>query len=144
MLCCVPCLVAQSCLPLCKPTDCSPPGSSIHGILQARILEWVAMPSCRGLFPTQGSNPGLPHCRWILYHLSHQESPTQLLKRINDSPRYTDQVGESIDFDHKATELVCAICFLGGCVCGYVMCPFVANHTTVAERFKSLITYQEN
>ena len=33
------------------------------GILQARILEWVAMPSSRGIFPTQESNPGLPHCR---------------------------------------------------------------------------------
>ena len=41
------CLVAQSCLTLCDPMDCSPPGSSIHGILQARILEWVAMPCSR-------------------------------------------------------------------------------------------------
>ena len=37
-------LVAQSCLILCDPMDCSPPGSSVHGILQARILEWVAIP----------------------------------------------------------------------------------------------------
>ena len=37
----------QSCLTLCDPTDCSPPGFSIHGILQARILEWLAMPSSR-------------------------------------------------------------------------------------------------
>ena len=37
-------LVAQSCLTLCDPMDCSPPGSSVHGILQARILEWVAIP----------------------------------------------------------------------------------------------------
>ena len=41
-------LVAQSCLTLCNPTDCSLPGSCVHGILQARILEWVAMPSSRG------------------------------------------------------------------------------------------------
>ena len=41
-------LVAQSCLTLCNPMDCSPPGSSVHGILQARILEWVAMPSSMG------------------------------------------------------------------------------------------------
>ena len=41
-------LVAQSCLTLCNPTDCSPPGSSVHGISQARILEWVAMPSSKG------------------------------------------------------------------------------------------------
>ena len=42
------CPVAQSCLTLCIPMDCSPLGSSVHGILQARILEWVAMPSSRG------------------------------------------------------------------------------------------------
>ena len=38
----------QSWPTLCDPMDCSPPGSSVHGILQARILEWVAMPSSRG------------------------------------------------------------------------------------------------
>ena len=38
----------QSCLTLCDPMDCSPPGSSVHGILQARIFEWVAMPFSRG------------------------------------------------------------------------------------------------
>ena len=41
-------LFFQSCLTLCDPIDCSPPGSSVHGILQARILEWVAMPCSRG------------------------------------------------------------------------------------------------
>jgi len=41
-------LCSQSCLTLCDPMDCSPPGSSVHGILQARILEWVAMPSSTG------------------------------------------------------------------------------------------------
>ena len=40
--------VAQSHQTLCNTMDCSPPGSSVHGILQARILEWVAMPSSRG------------------------------------------------------------------------------------------------
>ena len=45
--CAVLCLVAQSCPTLCKPMDSSPPGSSVHGILQARILEWVALPSSR-------------------------------------------------------------------------------------------------
>ena len=42
------CLVAQSCLTLCDPMDCSPPGSSVHGILQARTLGWIAMPSSWG------------------------------------------------------------------------------------------------
>ena len=40
--------VAQSCPTLCDPVDCSPPDSSIHGILQARILEWVAISFSRG------------------------------------------------------------------------------------------------
>ena len=57
MLCCAKSL--QSCLTLFDPIDCSLPGSSVHGILQARILEWVAMPSSRGIFLTQGSNPHL-------------------------------------------------------------------------------------
>ena len=52
--------------------DCNPPGSSVHGISQARILEWVAFSFSKGIFLTQGSNPGLLHCRQILYHLSHQ------------------------------------------------------------------------
>ena len=40
--------IAQLCLTFCNPMDCSPPGSSIHGILQARILEWVAIALSRG------------------------------------------------------------------------------------------------
>ena len=47
-------LVAQSCLTLCNPIDCGPPGFSIHGILQARILEWIAIPS-----PGDHPNPGI-------------------------------------------------------------------------------------
>ena len=69
--------VTQSCPTLCDHMDCSPPGSSVHGILQARVLEWAAVPlSChsllQGTFPTQESNLGLLNYRLILYHLSHQ------------------------------------------------------------------------
>ena len=45
------CMLAQSCPTLCNPMDFSPPGSSVHGILQARILEWVAISSSRGSSP---------------------------------------------------------------------------------------------
>ena len=71
-------LVAQWCLTLCDLMDCSLPGSCVHGILQVRILEWVAAihSFLQGIFPTQGSNLGLPHCRQILHHLSHQGSPS--------------------------------------------------------------------
>ena len=123
--------VVQSCPTLSDPMDCSPPGSSVHGIFQARVLEWGAIffynynmkmsmnkinflscveermvvvvkvaQSCltlrppglyspwnspgqntgvgslsllSGVFPSQGSNSGLPHCRRILYQLSHAE-----------------------------------------------------------------------
>ena len=50
-------LVAQSCPTLCDRIDCSLPGSSIHGILQARILAWVVILFFRGIFPTQRANP---------------------------------------------------------------------------------------
>ena len=48
--------VAQSCPTLCDPVDCSPPSSSVHGILQARILEWVAISFSRG---SSRSDPGI-------------------------------------------------------------------------------------
>ena len=62
--------VAQSCLTLCNLMDC-PWNSPVF----ARILEWVAFPFSRGIFPTQGSNPGLSQSGRILYQLSHKESP---------------------------------------------------------------------
>ena len=68
-------VVALAFLILCDPMDCSPPGSSVHGLLQAKILEWVAILFSRGSSWHKGSNPGLLHCRQILYHLSHQGSP---------------------------------------------------------------------
>ena len=132
-------LVTQSCLTLCDPMDRSPPGSSVHGILQVRVLEWVDISfsrgssqpmdrtqvswiagrfftnwatskapqkvkvtqSCltvcnspwnsqgrnirmgslslpQGIFPTHGSNPGLPHCRQSLYQLSCKGRPRTL------------------------------------------------------------------
>ena len=61
--------------PFCDPLDCSLPGSSVHGILQARILEWVAISFSRGSSQPRGSNPSLLHCRQIVYCLSHQGRP---------------------------------------------------------------------
>ena len=65
-------LVSQLCPTLCDPMDRSPPGSSVRAILQAGILEWVAIPFSRGISHTQGLSPGLQHCRQILYPLNHQ------------------------------------------------------------------------
>ena len=77
-------LVTQSCPTLCDPMDCSPPGSSVHGISQASMLKWVAIPfsrrssQCRGqtqVSCTAGGfftseSPGKPSCFWILLLLS--------------------------------------------------------------------------
>ena len=71
IVCCCCCLVAQLCPTLCDPMDCSPPGSSVHGILQARILEGVAMPSSRGSFRPRNQIQSLTFTyigRWVLYH----------------------------------------------------------------------------
>ena len=54
--------VAQLCQTLCDPMDYNLPGSSIHGILQVRIIEWVAHSLLQGIFPTHGLNLGLLHC----------------------------------------------------------------------------------
>ena len=67
------CLVAQSCPTLCDSMDCSPPGSSVHGILQARILECVAISFSRHL-PDPGIRPGSPA-------LQADSSPTELLAK---------------------------------------------------------------
>ena len=80
--------VLQSCPTLCGPVDCSPPGSSVHRILQGRILEWVAMPSSRGssCFLTQGSNLCLLcllHCRQILYSWATREAPYMTMYHYN-------------------------------------------------------------
>ena len=60
------------------PQDCSLPGSSVHGNSPGKNTGVGCHALLQGIFPTQGSNPGLPHCRWILYHLSYQESPKLL------------------------------------------------------------------
>ena len=75
---CVCVLITQLCLTLCDPMDCSPPGSSVYGILQARILDRVDIPFSN--LPDPGIEPGLLHCRQILCHLSHQESPTKVIE----------------------------------------------------------------
>ena len=83
IVCCW-CVVTKSCLTLCNPMDCSPPGSSVHGISQAWILEWVAIPFSRdlpnsGIKPTSPASPALaggffttapPVMYWVLGNLS--------------------------------------------------------------------------
>ena len=58
--------------------DCSPSGSSVHGDSPGKNTTVSCHALLQEIFPTQGSNPDLPHCRWILNHLSHQGSPLTL------------------------------------------------------------------
>ena len=76
--CAVLCLVSQSCLTLCDPMDCSPPDSSVHGDSLGKNTGVGSLSRVQGIFPTQGLSPGLPHYRWILYHLSHPGRPRTL------------------------------------------------------------------
>ena len=78
-------LVPQLCQILCDPLDCSLPGSSVHAILQTKILEWVTISFSRDL-PHPGNEPRSPALWEDLYHLSHQGSPvvkTQGQKQTN-------------------------------------------------------------
>ena len=68
--------VCSACLTLCDPVDCSPPGSSVHGILQATALEWVAVHFSRGSpWPRDQTCVSCVFCigRWILYHYATWE-----------------------------------------------------------------------
>ena len=71
------CMSAQSCLTLCDPMDCSPPTSSVHGIFQARIIEWVAISYSRGSsWSRDQTHISWVSCigRWILYYCATWEA----------------------------------------------------------------------
>ena len=85
MLCCAK--SPQLCPTLCNSMDYNPPGSFVHGILQARILEWVAMPSSRGSFwPRDQTCLSHVSCigRWTLYHQHHFSSVAQSCPTLCD------------------------------------------------------------
>ena len=72
----------QSCLTVCNPMDCSPPGSPVRGIFQARMLEWIAISSCRRLSQPRDRNcVSCISCvgRQILYHCTTWEAPEMIL-----------------------------------------------------------------
>ena len=68
-------LVPQLCLTLCHPMDCSPPDPSVHGDSPGMNTGMGCHALLQGIFPIQGSNAGLLHCRRILYQLNYQGSP---------------------------------------------------------------------
>ena len=77
----------------CDPMDCSPPGSSVHGILQTKILQWVAISSSKGFFPTRGSNPPLLH--WQADSLL-AEPPGKLLPGIFGAPYLEQELSKAL------------------------------------------------
>ena len=88
LICNYLCLHAQLCPTLCSSMDCSPPGSSVHGILHARIIEWVAISLD---LPTQGLNPCLLcllHCRRILFCWAIGEAHDYLWQLANPRLMY--------------------------------------------------------
>ena len=76
--CCLYCWVSKSCLTLCDPMDCSPPGFSVHGISQARVLEWVAISFSRGSSWTRDRTHVSWICRWILYFWATRKPTVKL------------------------------------------------------------------
>ena len=92
------CLVAQLCLILCNPMDCNQPGSSALGDSPGKNpgVGCLALP--QGIFPTQESNSGLPHCGQIPYHLSHQGSPfTMYLTLFFSCKNYLKTLGATMN-----------------------------------------------
>ena len=74
-ICCWWCLVTKLCLTLCDSMDCNLPGSSVHGILRARILEWVAISFSRGSSPSRDRTHVSCIGRQFLYHIEPPEKP---------------------------------------------------------------------
>ena len=73
--------VRQSCVTLCDSVDCSPPGSSVHGVSTGKNTGVGCHARLQGIFPTQESNQSLPHCRQILYQVSCREAQTGLFPK---------------------------------------------------------------
>ena len=71
------CLVAESCLILCDPMDCNPPGFSVPEDSPGKNTGVGSLFLLQEIFPTQESNRGLLHCRWILYQLSYMTKTTE-------------------------------------------------------------------
>ena len=99
-MCCV--LVAQSCWTLCYPVDCGPPGSFVHGILQVRILEWVAISFSRGY---SRSRDWTLDYRQSLCHLSHKGSLVIMV--INKNNNYQVSSTHSVPSTlHRPSHLI--------------------------------------
>ena len=88
------CLVIQSCLTLCDSMDYSLPSSSVLGDSPGKNIRVDCHALLQGIFPTQELNPGLLHCRQILYCLSHQGNPLSYLPNPTDCHSQKFYTGE--------------------------------------------------
>ena len=87
--------VARSCPTLCDPMDCILLCSSVHGIFQAKSTGVGCHFLLQRISLTQGSNPGLPHCRQTLYRLSHQGNPKKKKKNTECLVKFEFQIYNS-------------------------------------------------
>ena len=81
------CVHAQSCPTLCDTLDGSLPGSFVHGIFPGKSTGVGCHLLLQRIFLIQGSNLGLPHCRQMLYHVSHQGSPSHAVRTVKGEPK---------------------------------------------------------
>ena len=98
--------VAQSCPTLCDPMDCSPPGSSAHGILQARILEWVAISFSRGSSRPRDQTQ-LSHIAGRHFNLwaTREDKPRQCIKKQRDHFANKGPYGQSSGFSSSQVQM---------------------------------------
>ena len=103
------CLVTQLCPTLCDRMDCSLPGFSVHGDSPGKNTGVGCQAILEGIFPNQRSNPGLLHCRRILYQLSHKGSPNSdcmiLNKLLNLLATFFTCNGDLITLSFQSDEL---------------------------------------
>ena len=128
----------QLCVTLCDPMDCSPPGSSVHGIFQARIVEWVATSYSRGSSLTQGSN----RCLLSLLHwqadslpLVPHRNPQDFIQEQKENTQVYSQWQFASNVWHLTQFTVFVISWYG--VSGYTMLSF-GNYNSLTTSFSIL------
>ena len=107
----VPVNLLQSGLTFCYPMDCGPPGSSVHGILQARILEWIIMPSFRGSSqeskPSSLMSPALAGWFFITsatWEAQVNKQPRTRLRNIHSETNQPSRLSFSSSYTHTHTQ----------------------------------------
>ena len=132
------CLVAVS-LTLWEPIDCSPPGSSVHGDSPGKSTGVGCHALLQVILPTRGSNPGLPHCRWILNCLNYQRS-----SRIREWAAYPFSKGTSPPRDQTKVSCIAGRVFFFFCTqslyqLSYSGSPFLCRRQNFSFFCKSQI-----